>query len=91
MNKKEIFIYFDNFNKYILTKTKNIFGIYFILVKMNISNNGIVEKIKIENINYNVYIIYVNPNFIDYNLFYGDNANELKEILNILEDFFYKL
>jgi hypothetical protein len=91
MNKKEIFIYFDNFNKYILTKTKNIFGIYFILVKMNISNNGIVEKIKIENINYNVYVIYVNPNFIDYNLFYGDNANELKEILNILEDFFYKL
>lgn len=88
LNKKNFFIDFDNFNKYILTKTKNIFGIYIILIKMNIPNNGIVEKIKINFLNYDIILIYINNNFIDYNLFYGDNINELNEISNTLKEYF---
>jgi hypothetical protein len=88
INKEKIFLDFDNFNTYILKKTKNIFGIYILLIKMNCPNNGIVEKIKIQNISYDIIIIYTNNNFIDFNLFYGDNLNELNEVLNTLKEYF---
>jgi hypothetical protein len=74
---------FDNFNEYIIKKTKNIFGIYFILIR----NNENIKSIKFkETQNYNVFIIYCNDNFIDAGTpFTGDNHIEQEEILSILK------
>lgn len=76
---------YDNFNKFILTQTNNIFGIYFILIKHTDNN---IKSIKIkETSNYNIYIIYCNENFLDGgDPFMGEHELEKKEILLILEN-----
>jgi hypothetical protein len=85
-NKENILDDFDNFNEYIIKKTKNIFGIYFILIR----NNENIKSIKFkETQNYNVFIIYCNDNFIDAGTpFTGDNHIEQEEILSILKNIF---
>ena len=83
-NKENILIEFDNFNRYIIEKTNNIFGIYFILIKH--SKN--IKSIKIKEMpNYNVFIIYCNDNFLDGELpFMGDYNLEQEEVLSILKN-----
>jgi len=82
-NKEGILKTFEDFNKYIITKTENIFGIYFILVKHNNTDKSI--KI-IETSSYNVFLLYCNEDFIDGGaLFMGNNDSEKEEILKILK------
>ena len=61
-NKENILNKFDNFNQYITEKTKNIFGIYFILIRYNENIKSIKLK---ETQNYNVFVLYCNNNFLD--------------------------
>jgi hypothetical protein len=85
-NKEEILKTFEDFNKYIITKTENIFGIYFILVKHN--NNCKSIKI-IETSSYNVFLLHCNEDFIDGGgPFMGNNDSEKEEILKILKTIF---
>jgi hypothetical protein len=85
-NKEDILNEFDNFNKYIIEKTKNIFGIYFILVKYNEN----VKSIKlIETQNYNVFVLYCNDDFLDSGgTFRGNYDVEQEEVLSILKKIF---
>lgn len=83
-NKENIFNEFDNFSEYIITKTKNIFGLYFILIKHNHKQNIKSYKIK-ETSYYKIFIIYCNDDFIDAGRpFYGNCKIEEEEILSIL-------
>jgi hypothetical protein len=85
-NKENILNDFDNFNKYIIEKTKNIFGIYFILIK----HTENVKSIKLcETSNYKVFILYCNNNFLDGGTpFMGDSIAEREEVLSILKNIF---
>jgi len=85
-NKENILKDFDNFNQYIITQTKIIFGIYFILVKKN--ENIVSFKLK-EAENYNVFILYCNENFLDAGEFEGGKyILEEQELLSILKNTF---
>ena len=85
-NKENILNDFDIFNQYIIEKTKNIFGIYFILVRFNDDIKSIKLK---ETQTYNVFVIYCNDNFIDADFPFGGNHNmEKEEILSILRKTF---
>jgi hypothetical protein len=85
-NKENILNDFDTFNQYIIGKTKNIFGIYFILIKHNENIKSIKLK---ETLNYFVFVLYCNNNFIDVNLpFGGDHNIEQEEVLSILRNIF---
>jgi len=46
-NKENILNEFDNFNQYIIEKTKNIFGIYFILIRYNENIKSIKRNTKL--------------------------------------------
>lgn len=86
-NKKDTILEeFYNFNDFILKKTKNIFGIYFIPVKHDES----VKSIKlIETQNYVVFLLYCNKNFLDFGyLFSEDFEKEKEEVLSILKNIF---
>jgi len=84
--KDQILTEFDNFNQFIITKTKNIFGIYFILI--NHSEN--VKSIKIqETDDYIVFILFCNANFLDGGgTFSGNYHSEQAEVFNILKNIF---
>ena len=85
-NKEDILNEFDNFNKYIIEKTKNIFGIYFILIRYNENIKSIKLK---ETQNYNVFVLYCNDNFIDGGAPFMGNSNiEQEEVLSILKNIF---
>lgn len=85
-NKDNIINDFDDFSNYIVTKTKNIFGIFFILIKYN--NNMKSCKIK-ETTDYNIFILYCNDNFLDTSLTFDGNCDiEKKEVLMILQNIF---
>ena len=85
-NKKCILKSFEDFNEYIITKTKNIFGIYFILVKHDEHDKSI--KIT-ETLTYNVFLVYCNENFIDgEGTFMGNHNLEKEEVLKILKNIF---
>jgi hypothetical protein len=85
-NKDNILNDFDNFSQYIVEKTKNIFGIYFILIKHNENIKSIKLK---ETQNYNVFVLYCNDNFIDCGpAFTGNNDVETEEVLSILKNIF---
>jgi hypothetical protein len=81
--KESILDGFDDFSQYITCKTKNIFGIYFILIK------DIKDKISVklkETSNYVVFAIYCNENFADGSrLFWEKHDDEKEEILRILK------
>ena len=78
----DILIYqFDNFSKYIKTKTKNIFGIYIIIIYNNENKNiKIVEKE-----DYVIYQIYTKSNYIDY-AHIANNEIEYNEICKIIKN-----
>lgn len=85
-NKKdEILTLFEHFNNFILTKTKNIFGLYFILVR----NNDDIKSIKlIETQTYVLHIIHFNDNLFDAaNPFMGIGHLETGEILTIIRKY----
>lgn len=85
-NKENILNDFDNFNQYIITKTKNIFGIYFILIKHNENIKSIKLK---ETSTYNVFILYCNDKFLDGRTpFLGNCDTEKEEVLSILKNIF---
>ena len=86
INKEKILDDFYNFNEYIIKKTKNIFGIYFILIKYNEQ----IKSIKlIETQNYNVFLLFCNDNFLDGGPpFMGDYIIEQEEVLSILNNIF---
>ena len=85
-NKNIILEDFNNFNNYIIEKTKNIFGIYFILIR----HNENIKSIKIEETeNHVVFILYCNENFLDAGgTFIGDYNVEQEEVLSILKKIF---
>jgi hypothetical protein len=84
-NKKEsILNEFEDFSQYIIGKTKNIFGIYFILIKQNETIKSIKLK---ETSNYVVFAIYCNENFADGSrLFWEKHDEEKEEVLRILKN-----
>lgn len=85
-NKENILNDFDNFNQYILEKTKNIFGLYFILIKHNENIKSIKLK---ETSNYNIFILYCNDEFLDGGSPFMGNCNiEQEEVLSILKNIF---
>ena len=77
---------FDEFSQYIIGKTKNIFGIYFILIK----HTENIKSIKIkETSHYNVFILYCNDDFLDGGApFMGNYTVEQEEVLRILKNIF---
>ena len=85
-NKENILNDFDNFNQYIIGKTKNIFGVYFILIKHTENIKSIKLK---ETSKYNVFVLYCNDNFLDGGTpFMGDHSIEKEEVLSILKNTF---
>jgi hypothetical protein len=85
-NKENILNDFDNFNQYIIEKTKNIFGIYFILIRHNENIKSIKLK---ESQNYNIFVLYCNFNFLDGGtIFMGNHNIEQEEVLSILKNIF---
>jgi hypothetical protein len=85
-NKENILNEFHNFNQYIIKKTKNIFGIYFILIRHNENIKSIKLK---ETQNYNVFVLYCNDNFLDFGgPFFGNHNIEQEEVLSILKKIF---
>jgi len=75
---------FESFNKYINTKTINIFGIYFILIKHQNAVNTVSVILK-ETPNYIVYVINCNNNFKDTGkTMSGDMYREEGGVLQIL-------
>jgi hypothetical protein len=88
INKEHILNDFNNFNQYIIEKTKNIFGIYFILIRYNENIKSIQLK---ETQTYNVFLLYCNDNFIDGgDPFMGNHKIEKEEVLSILNNIFNK-
>ena len=86
-NKENILNEFDKFNNYIIEKTKNIFGIYFILIKHNNENDKSI-KLK-ETSSYNVFVLYCNDDFLDGGTPFMGNSNiEQEEVLSILKKIF---
>jgi hypothetical protein len=85
-NKDNILNDFNNFSQYITEKTKNIFGIYFILVRHNENIKSIKLK---ETPNYYIFVLYCNDNFIDGGgSFVGNSDKEREEVLSILKNIF---
>jgi hypothetical protein len=85
-NKENILNEFDNFNQYIIEKTKNIFGIYFILIRHNENIKSIKLK---ESQKYNIFVLYCNDNFLDGGApFMGNHNIEQEEVLSILKNIF---
>lgn len=81
-SKERILKEFALFSNYIITKTKNIYGIYIILCLEDKSEKSVC----IHNSNlYTVFVIYCNNNFIDRSfLFAGDYEVEEAEASNII-------
>jgi len=77
---------FENFNQYIIKKTKNIFGIYFILIKKH--NN--IKSIQLKDTpNYKIFIVYCNEDFLDGGIpFMGNHNIEQEEVLTIFKSIF---
>lgn len=85
-NNENILNEFKDFDKYITEKTKNIFGIYFILIKHNENIKSIKLK---ETSTYIVFILYCNDDFLDGNgPFMGNNDVEKDEVFKILKNIF---
>ena len=83
-NKNNILEDFKYFNSYILSKTSNIFGIYFIMLK-TCSIKKISDIIESSD-KYVVIIIYCNENFLDGGSpFMGNCLLEQNEIISILK------
>jgi len=73
---------FDSFNQYILGKTQNIVGIYFILVRSNQPINGIRLK---ETSTSHVFVVFCNEAFLDGGApFMGNFSTELHSIFSLL-------
>jgi hypothetical protein len=84
-NKDNILNEFDDFDQYITNKTKNILGIYFILVNHNDAN---IKSIKIkETSTHTVFVLYCNNDFIDTGIpFDGNSTKEQEELTTILRN-----
>jgi hypothetical protein len=87
-NKENILSLFESFNEYIMTKTKNIFGIYFILLMQ--SQDVKSFKLK-ETENYSVSVVYCNDSFVDANhIFSGNCEVEEQEVLSVIKSIVLK-
>jgi hypothetical protein len=77
-NKDNVLKEFDKFNNYIIRKTKNIFGLYFIMISHTQDTISVVLK---ETPTYKVFVIHAH-----HNLFTSTSpfSKELAEILSIL-------
>jgi len=85
-NKEMILKEFDDFNQYIIGKTRNIFGIYFILIKHKDQIKSFKWK---ETRYYNVFVLYCNDDFLDGGApFMGNDTAEKEEVLSILKKIF---
>jgi hypothetical protein len=83
-NKENMLNEFDNFNQYIMKKTTNIFGIYFIVIRYHESIKSIKLK---ETQNYNVFVLYCNDNLLDGGAtFAGNYKIEEQEVITILNN-----
>jgi len=85
-NKKESIINeFAEFDNFILTKTSNIFGIYFILVMADMNTKyTILEKTEM----YIIYIVYFNNNCFDMGwIFQGDDCLENSVMMNLIKNY----
>jgi len=85
-NKKESIVNeFAEFDNFILTKTSNIFGIYFILVMADMNTKyTILEKTEM----YIIYIVYFNNNCFDMGwIFQGDDCLENSVMMNLIKNY----
>ena len=82
--KESIVNEFAEFNNFILTKSSNIFGIYFILVMADMDTKyTILEKTE----NYIIYIVYFNNNCFDMGLpFQGDEQLETSVMMDLIKN-----
>ena len=91
INNGSILNEFETFNNFINTKTINIFGIYFILIKHQNAVNNVSDILK-ETPNYIVYVINCNNNFKDTGkTMSGDGYREEGEVLRLLKSTFQPL
>lgn len=87
-NQENIVTEFDTFSVFISNYTKNIFGVYFILVKYTDIENRKSVKIR-DTPTYTVFIIYCSDEVIDGGKpFMGNPYREMVEILTILQNIF---
>jgi hypothetical protein len=78
--KDNILKIFDDFSEFIIKKTNNIFGFFFIFIKCN----KIFKSLTInKNLHYSIYIIYCNEKYIDGKTF---ESEEKDEVVNILKE-----
>jgi len=87
MNTQETILNrFDTFSNFITTKTENIFGLFFIIVKHEQEIKSLKMK---ETADYAVFVIYCNNDFIDGHwIFQGNCSVETQEIFDILKTYF---
>jgi hypothetical protein len=85
--KDDIIMEFINFNEFIKTKSQNIEGLFFILVKTNMKHTDKIHC-SIEKVNSNpfIYIMMTNDGFADLGeIFYGFMINETKLIIDTIK------
>lgn len=76
--------YIIDFNNYILTKTSNAFGIYFILI-LDVNNDKVFYNILLEDNTIEIIIVYVNKDFKDKGwLFEGTGNSEISIITDTI-------
>jgi len=81
-NKESILNEFEDFSQYIITKTNNVFGLYFLFVKNNQPCKTVTLK---ESPNYSVFIIYCDEYCIDTIIFPSYDIPERNEVDIILK------
>lgn len=80
-----ILIEFYNFNQYIVEKTKNIFGIFFVLIYHNETNAKSIKLLETKT--YVVFVLYCNDDFRDgASPFLGNSTKETEEVTTILKN-----
>ena len=83
-NKDNLLSELDHFNRFIKTKTTNIFGIYFILIKHTENVKSIKMK---ETPDYIVFILFCNDHLLDGGgTFSGNFHSEEEEVITILKN-----
>jgi hypothetical protein len=82
-NKTNLFNQFIEFHTYISSITKNLRGLYVIIVKKNNYMNSFIEKIEMKKKDCEIFILYTNENFIDAGEIFMQQNHELETHLLI--------